>query len=265
MQSDDLAKMAARVFGEDQSEPPNEHTLDSATLLVRVEAFLNARASFERSLKRGPIAPVETDDDWHHRSKSAAYDLILQVSNLLPDIVGVEALRIFYGPVIEESASQKRQSFAKRLRVFRQILSAPNWAMTLAELTREIEDFDGGDIPNVLLPEKRNPGQSRRPTYIARLRLRALCWNEHLKARGIPANRRQGAVSDAYKATWDSIRKWREPCAVLFGERAIWEELYFASKEYWADYHEDAWETALKSDGAHYYETWSAQRGGTAS
>ena len=136
----------------------------------------------------------------------------------------------------------------------------PNWAAPFELLTREIEDMDGGDVPIVLTPKSRNPGQAKQPTRVARMRLHALCWNVHLKAKGVSASERQAAISGAYKATWDSIRKWREGCEVAFSVLTVSDYLAYATKEYWG-YDDNAWPAKLRADGALYYEAWQDQRG----
>jgi hypothetical protein len=259
MPDDDLRAMVARVF---QKEVPIPPKIDAETLLTQTEALLNGRSAFERALMRGPIEPAEDESRWELRMHQAAFDLLFSASRLFAELLGEAAFRTMYGRDADESSSDKRAALASRLRLFRSLLSRPDWTTTLAELTQEIVDMDGGDIPTVLAREKRYPGQAKQPTRIARLRLHALCWNAHLKAKGIPTSERQAAICQAYKAAWDSVRKWREPCEATLGARGVWEELRYASNQYWGDYEEDNWQPAIRRDGAHYVETWSKQRDG---
>lgn len=260
MRDDDLHAMAARIFGE---EPPVAPAVDVERLLKRTEALLNSRWALERALRRGPIEPAEDEAQWQLRMHRSAFYIFLHADRLFADLLGDAVFRTFYGAGDEnQSPSEKRAAFSSRLRVFSKLLSEPDWANTLAELTREISDMNGGDLPEVLAPEKRNPGQARQPIKVARLRLRALLWNEHLRAKGLSASERQSAISDAYKATWDSIRKWRNACEETFGSRAVWGELNWATMTEWGEYEEGSWRDALSADGAEYYREWQKQRGG---
>lgn len=259
---EDFRARLERIF----SQPfPTTDNVDVETLIVRVQALLNARQSFEKALRHGPLEPHEDELHWRFRMHREAFDLFLKAGPLFSDLLGVAAFHAFFGTSSDAaSRSEKRAALISRIRVFRKLLSQPDWAETLVKLTQEIADMDGGDLPQVLTPEKRNPGQPRQPYRVARLRLRALCWNEYLDAQGISAAERQAAIASAYRATWDAIRKWRVSCEESLGPQAVWEELSFARNSYWAEFELSDWKRELSSDGGYYYDIWRQQRGPTA-
>ena len=254
-----LFELAARLHGR---QAPDDVQEERETLLARVEALLIFRASFEYKLKRGPISPAEDAEMWTKRMNGEAVELLRQAGFLFPDLIGRSAFElVFPGTVEGYSAANLRDGLASRLRYFRKLLAMPDWASPLALLTTEIEDMNGGDDPVALKPEPRNPGQAKQPTRVARMRLHALCWNVHLKTKGVSATERQATISGAYKAAWDSIRKWRNGCEAAFGTRMVVDYLAYAANGHWGEYDDDAWQPKLKSDGADYYEAWQAQRG----
>lgn len=257
----ELRQLAARIFGEELPELP---TVDTATALIRTEALLNARATFERAMARGPIEPAEDEPHWEVRMEQRAYQIFLEADRLFADLIGETAFKtIFPDDPSSQSASMKRWELARRLSVFKRLLSEPRWGEVLRALTLEIRDMDGGDQPNVLYPERRSPGQAKQPTKVARMRLRALCWHEHLRSKGIETNRRQTAIASAYRTAWDSIRRWRDSCETVFGKQDVATQLRYASHDWYWDWSDEGieWAAALETDGGDYYETWRHQRG----
>lgn len=260
--------MAREVHALTIVDAPTEHMrgfdIDQERLVMQTRALLNARASFEESFLRGPIGPTEDHEAWKRRMRHAALDYAEFANRLFPALMGSAAMQVITLDEGNETSSEKRFGLITRLHLFSELLSLAEWSETFWDLFDEIAAMDGGDTPLILAPEKRSPGQGRRPYHIARLRLRALCWHEHLKAKGIPASQRQTALSGAYRATWDSIRKWREPCEKLIDDAWIQDRLRMATRDFWGSYENDDWQPALERDGAQYYEIWSSQRGGNS-
>lgn len=263
MSDEELVRRVERLLG---GHPLPRLSDDSQRLLTRVQALLIARASLEYAINRGPIEPAETEQQWRLRLGREAVEIFLQADRLLPDIIGDAPFEVLFPSGIEPDAiSDIRSAFVRRLKLFRRLLSRPSWGASLNRLIGEIADMSGGDQPEILMPARRNSGQAKQPTKIARKRLGALCWDIHLKSIGVATVERQTAISTAYRTSWEAIRKWRGSCETTFGKEAVEEEVRFATNSFWAEYAGDDWRDQLNADGTDYYETWKNQRGDLAS
>lgn len=88
------------------------------------------------------------------------------------------------------------------------------------KIEKVIDDLMGiywGDEPRFFATAKKQQGSHKRPYRQARLRLAALNWDKYLAAAGLPAFERHAIIVEAFRADWDTIRKWAKPIEELFG------------------------------------------------
>lgn len=161
--------------------------------LPRHEFFNNA-SNFLRKLL-GPKL--------HSAELALLFDLQLQEDTRNTDVPAVIAnsLRSFL-PLFMERAKHEGETFGDE------------------KIEKIIEDLMGiywGDEPRFFATAKKQQGSHKRPYRQARLRLAALNWDKYLAAAGLPVFERHAIISEAFRADWDTIRKWAKPIEELFG------------------------------------------------
>ena len=73
----------------------------------------------------------------------------------------------------------------------------------------EVYNLANGDIPNIFSHSNRKRGQHPRQFALKQHRAFALLWDDYLKSAGYESWERRARISRAFRADWDTIRKWR--------------------------------------------------------
>ena len=91
--------------------------------------------------------------------------------------------------------------------------------ITLEQLTEELEDLDLGDQGSIFAATPRKAGQKAKQGKLARLRLKALCWERYFRSKGERPGEAQAKVSNAFGESWNTIEKWeKRVCVPLLRE-----------------------------------------------
>lgn len=173
----------------------------------RVEALLNAAERIERMT----IAKVDEKEIRLQKT-----DLCWQAAWLFSDICG-KTIRI-----TEDDAEGDLNRAWFTLKLFWPVLRGSDttddfWHRAVSEL----EHFGFGDEPEIFRPAPRSPGSFHQPAKLAKLRLAALSWAQHLKRNGVPPAQLKKEISLAFGSDFEAIRKWRGLVEKVLGDRAV--------------------------------------------
>lgn len=251
-----LTTKVERILG----RRPGLSEKDRERLMARILALIDERVGIENDWRK-PLRPPNPEQGSEYILWKRSFELLHEAADIAAELLGKTVLELAL-PDDGDDPKGVRSALSRRLRLTRPLFSKPpKWSRTFARLLDELERLNGGDEPEIFAPEPRVPGQSPRPVLIARMRLRALAWNEHLQQLGLSAAERHRAISEAYGSDWEAIRKWRVACQTIFGPAAVLGELRHGRTMFWGDYEKD-WLVALRRDGERYRHTWKEERAG---
>ena len=185
-------------------------------LHLALDYLLNARSGLER------IAPGELKDTWQILTawSEPRQELFREASKFLRSVLGEKLHAVEMAPLLEIQLSEDSDGFdvlAALVRALRTYL--PLFAPIVDGKEREefvanlIEDLVGiqlGDEPRFFQIAKRTQGSPMRPFRIAYLRRNALDWEKRLAVVEFKPYERQSIVSQAFKTSWEAIRKWSQ-------------------------------------------------------
>ena len=157
-------------------------------------------------------------------------DLLRNAASFVAQLVGSEALPNYH------PGDNVPEIFAWYLNILKPLFPGQQefdfWPYIIDEVAR----MPFGDDPEILVPEKKMPGQPKQPGLLAFRRLRALEWGVFFKARGVRASDFQAAISLCFATDWDAIRHWQGSISKVIGAHRVYESLSFADRGYFIEH-----------------------------
>ena len=191
-------------------------------LHVALDYLLNARAGLER------IDPSELNSgpQFYSAWSQPRRELFRAASKFLRRALGeklhaAEMTALLELPLDEfEDGADSLTALANALRsfwpLFAPIVGGEEREEFVANLVDDLIGVCWGDEPRFFHIGKRTQGSPMRPFRVAYLRMSALDWEKRLAVVGLKPYERQSIVSQAFKTSWEAIRKWPQSIIAQF-------------------------------------------------
>lgn len=209
---------------------------ERARLHRALDALLDQRAAWEQSndIASNPsvLGGLLGLSSYTHLADKAAgadaRDITGDAAKLLRDVLGVALRSATFQRAIRDDDGGKRV-LSDWLRVLEPILetpassilgSAPDKHLQLIEVLIGLSALRAGEVQPLFRPGDR--GNKPANSYsLASVKLCALEWKEALCALGHSDGEANNLISQAFREQWDTIRKWRQPCASVLGDFVV--------------------------------------------
>ena len=240
---------------------------EKAELHELLDYLLLARSGLEKIDPDSLTPGMQRYSSW----SKPRQELVFNASRFLRRVLGVKIHTSeidLCSPELTVDGERNRNCLAvlaNALRSFQPLFSPITNGEEQTEFVEKmIEDFMGiywGDEPRFFHIDPRPQGSHIRPYRIARLRLTALDWEKYLAAAEVSVLERQTIISQAYRTSWDSIRKWKPAILEQF-DLVSWppQQPQWVLEEYNRD--PEVIHEKIQRDGDLYWEEKRTAKGG---
>ena len=184
-------------------------------LHAALDYLLNARAGLERV----DLAEL-VGRQWYSAWSQPRGELVRAASKFLRRVLGEKLHAAEMSLLIETPLDEVPEgadvlaTLANALRsfwpLFAPIVGGEEKDEFVANLVDDLIGVHWGDEPRFFQISKRTQGSPMRPFRVAYLRTSALDWEKRLAVVGFKPYERQSLVSQAFKTSWEAIRKWSQ-------------------------------------------------------
>lgn len=203
-------------------------------LHLALDYLLNTRAGLERidteklkqyRLGREPL-DFTPERRWELAWSQPRREFVRAASNFLRQVLGEKIHASELSWLLETSLRENEVEsdvlalLANSMRpfwsLFAPIVEGKEQDHFISNILDDLMGVHWGDEPRFFQVAKRTQGSPRRPFRVAYLRRSALDWEKRLAAVGMKPFERQTIVSQAYRTSWEAIRKWPQSIIALF-------------------------------------------------